>query len=326
MEQLLQKFASSGQVSTESLEDLHCGNTPRTEEDDDDDDDDEEQRDERDEDTPSDAHEDAATPHSTSSTAASSSNTTRAQTILSELCKRQREGAYSYHGSSSGIQLISAMLPKQALVRVGGFQYPGGSSVNDFMVMRHPDDLDQVMFKEERSATTLQLPPQELLNHLVQLYFTHANIYLPIVDEDEFRQNYAAAKDGPLLNVLAMAMARVGTRLLDRDDPIAQKYAVNATKLFDDLTEQVKQCHWHMLEPRIESIQILLLVASHAQKWSPESTDWMAISIAVKMAQDFGLHRSHAIGGLPGRNSEARKRLWWCAYVLDRWICGCLGR
>ena len=45
-----------------------------------------------------------------------------------------------------------------------------------------------------------------------------------------------------------------------------------------------------------------------------------------EQAQDLGLHRSNTQLGIPTQKIEARKRLWWSAYVLDRWICATLGR
>ncbi|CDH59039.1 hypothetical protein RO3G_15986 [Lichtheimia corymbifera JMRC:FSU:9682] len=44
------------------------------------------------------------------------------------------------------------------------------------------------------------------------------------------------------------------------------------------------------------------------------------------MAQDLGLHRSSARWRLPEHEIELRRRIWYCAYILDREISAELGR
>lgn len=52
-----------------------------------------------------------------------------------------------------------------------------------------------------------------------------------------------------------------------------------------------------------------------------------ADAILVIKAQDLGLHRSHACDAkFTPKVLETRRRVWWCAYVLDRWIAATLGR
>lgn len=53
--------------------------------------------------------------------------------------------------------------------------------------------------------------------------------------------------------------------------------------------------------------------------------DEHSLTIIYK-AQDLGLHRSRTQQQLAPHLIEPYKRLWWSAYVMDRWICAALGR
>ncbi|KAI9279828.1 hypothetical protein BY458DRAFT_501787 [Sporodiniella umbellata] len=49
--------------------------------------------------------------------------------------------------------------------------------------------------------------------------------------------------------------------------------------------------------------------------------------MAIKMAQELGLHRSNSFNhGLSKAEADARKRLWWSAYVVDRFVCASVCR
>lgn len=107
---------------------------------------------------------------------------------------------------------------------------------------------------------------------------------------------------------------------------MVKKYKIDRASLFHDLEKQLDtKFDLDFLEPKIETMQVLLLNASNASKWGLQSTDWIITSIAVKMAQDLGLHRANAQHE-PKKDTEAKKRLWWSAYVIDRVVCASLGR
>lgn len=123
-----------------------------------------------------------------------------------------------------------------------------------------------------------------------------------------------------------MTVCRVTCRLLKKDDALVKKFNLDRAGLFRDIEKQLDtNFDLDFLEPKIETIQVLLLNASNASKWGLESTDWIITSIAVKMAQDLGLHRANTQHE-PKKDTEAKKRLWWSAYVIDRVVCASLGR
>jgi hypothetical protein len=157
------------------------------------------------------------------------------------------------------------------------------------------------------------------------------NSYLPIVDEDEFmdkyrNENMGDEKEG-VSRALLMTICRTTLRILPADDPVVKAYNIDRAAMFRDMVQQLETNYeLDFMEPQIEAIQNLLLNSANADGWGPKSANWLATSIAVKMAQDLGLHRSNTQWTLPAKRIEARKRLWWSAYVVDRWVCASLGR
>ena len=106
----------------------------------------------------------------------------------------------------------------------------------------------------------------------------------------------------------------------------------------------------------LEELRAVLLLASFALLRPVAPGLWYIVGIAMRLAVDLGLHYEDGTGidyvgeveldALPGKNEEekaklridarergrrewvrdTRRRLWWCAYSLDRLVASCVGR
>ncbi|KAI9243491.1 fungal-specific transcription factor domain-containing protein [Phascolomyces articulosus] len=236
--------------------------------------------------------------------------------------------SYSYVGSSSGFHLLGKLFPKNS--------FPSHSNIcssdfaedeSDMMVERLPEEpISLVSMNDIESSHQWELPHKDVVDRLIELYFKKMNVFIPIVDEADFYEEYRKETGSTIPRNLILAICRASARLLDEDDWVIKKHNINRTDLFVALADALICENIDFMSPTIDKIQILLLSSCSARKWAAESTDWLGISLAVKMAQDLGLHRSNTQLGIPSHKMEARKRLWWSAYVLDRWICATLGR
>ncbi|KAI8368542.1 fungal-specific transcription factor domain-containing protein [Blakeslea trispora] len=239
---------------------------------------------------------------------------------------------FSYVGSSSGIYLLSRLFTrntthmdrkeKEALPR------PVDDNEEDLMIARFGGDpLNKLGFGRILNPDW-KIPPKDLTDHLIQIYFRRINIMLPILDEDSFYQEYRKANHASTFIPIIMAICRSSCRLLEEEDFLVQKYNIDRAHFFRDIQKQMDTYFdVDFLQPKIETIQVLLISASNTEKWGIESSDWITTSIAVKMAQDLGLHRANTQHqGVPKKDMEAKKRLWWSAYIIDRWVCASLGR
>ncbi|KAI8365979.1 fungal-specific transcription factor domain-containing protein [Radiomyces spectabilis] len=237
----------------------------------------------------------------------------------------QEESDYSYMGSSSGVYMLNKMFPdddpdNKKCKR----NRPLQGNEDDIMIARFDHTGDFWLGTNKKDKAPWELPHQEVVDRLVEIYFTQVNVFLPIIDEsyfmDQYRHHYQTLSQ-PLL----FTVCRAASRLLSDDDPVAQKHGVRHDVLFRNLSDQLQNKYeLDFLKPSLDTIQVLLLGASCARTWGSESQNWLGTSIAVKMAQDLGLHRSNT--QLNMRNQESGRRLWWSAYVIDRWVSAALGR
>lgn len=117
----------------------------------------------------------------------------------------------------------------------------------------------------------------------VDRFFSKMNKLLPVLDEEEFLANYRKGYDAVFMPLL-VAICRGASRLLTDDDPVVKKYGIDRRQLFVSLDRQYNHnCNIDMMTPKIEHAQVLLVMAYSAEKWAPESEDWVSASLAVKM-------------------------------------------
>ena len=110
------------------------------------------------------------------------------------------------------------------------------------------------------------------------------NVFIPIVDETDFYETYRKGEDN-ISKPLILAICRASARLLDEDDWVVKKHNINRNELFVSLSDELLCEQLDFMNPTIDKIQILLLTACTARKWAAESTDWLAISLGVKMVK-----------------------------------------
>ncbi|KAI8334990.1 fungal-specific transcription factor domain-containing protein [Chlamydoabsidia padenii] len=266
---------------------------------------------------------------------------------MKEQLENAKEGKYAYLGSSSGVYMLKRLFRNgddqptpqtliqgnedDVMVARSGLKSSRlhiGPGAKDHMEGCFPSS--SINSRGLTLPTPWKLPPKPVVDRLVELYFTEMNSFLPIVDEEEFMDKYRKGNtedDGGVSTPLLMTICRVTIRILPADDPVKQAYKIDRAAVFWDIVQQFESNYQlDFMEPEIECIQILLLCSANADGWSPKSSNWLATSIAIKMAQDLGLHRSSSQWTLPTKRVEARERLWWSAYVVDRWVCASLGR
>ncbi|ORZ16412.1 fungal-specific transcription factor domain-domain-containing protein [Absidia repens] len=80
---------------------------------------------------------------------------------------------------------------------------------------------------------------------------------------------------------------------------------------------------------RISSVQTLILLTMFVEPPASDSDDtsyWFKTGMAIRMAQDLGLHRSSSGWQMPESEMELRRRIWYVTYLMDRWVAAELGR
>ncbi|KRZ98330.1 uncharacterized protein AC631_05911 [Debaryomyces fabryi] len=72
----------------------------------------------------------------------------------------------------------------------------------------------------------------------------------------------------------------------------------------------------------IETIQaIILLIIYIESSYIISHVSYMLVSIAIRFAQEIGLHRQESYADLSTAEARTRQMIWWCCYCFDMEIC-----
>ncbi|KAI8635936.1 fungal-specific transcription factor domain-containing protein [Parasitella parasitica] len=224
-------------------------------------------------------------------------------------------GGVRYLGKSSGFYLLSDSRTYQN----GAFHFSGYA---------HQFKVDQNLYQSSRkrrysNVDPLDLPPKDLSEHLITLYFTHFYPVLPM-----FYKRRLVCSSSPLepvspllLNAIYAIASRVSSDERVRSDPHAPDTAGDifyerAKCLLDDYYDT----------PKISTVQALLLMASHQQGAMKSARAWLYSGMAFRMAQDLGLNRNCDHWNISPEERDRRKRVFWCCYIVDRVTSAIYGR
>ncbi|KAF9582311.1 hypothetical protein BGW38_000360, partial [Lunasporangiospora selenospora] len=225
-------------------------------------------------------------------------------------------GIVRYLGNSSGIDLLQ----KNQLLKNGYLMVP----------VKFKDHQDWLMQKEIALAqltSEMPLPPRDLADHLIELYFTFVHPNLPIVHKPTFMRQYQnpdPEKRPPM--VLLNAIFAIASRFSEHPEIIGDDHDPDA--FGDEYFSRAKRIIDIEYElPRQAVIQALLMMVLYRfTSVKSGGRVWVMLGMATRMAQDLGMHRSSARWQLPPLETEIRKRLWWACYIMDRWVSAAMGR
>ncbi|ORX90894.1 hypothetical protein K493DRAFT_304519 [Basidiobolus meristosporus CBS 931.73] len=208
---------------------------------------------------------------------------------------------FSYVGSSSGVYLFK-----------GGSFYKQGRLQNVHeLIGREP------YLSPNPLSLDPAFPPPELREGLLTSYFRHINTSLPTFPLGRNDRSLTAGDDTSelLYNcIFTLASFHNTTEGLFRSPEEAffasRVFQARAKALLDRL----------IVIPSIGLVQALVLLSLHPQN------SWLYLGMAIRIAQELGLHRTLNSHNLDPIERERRKLLWWNCVVLDRGISSFLGR
>ncbi|ORZ05847.1 fungal-specific transcription factor domain-domain-containing protein [Absidia repens] len=169
--------------------------------------------------------------------------------------------------------------------------------------------------------------PRSMLASLVKIYFDARCTTLPILDEEEFISSFEGKTLPPPAPLLTYAICSYACFLVPSDHPLFTESGLERNQIFHALIDRAGIfIRSEYLIPRIQTIQALVLLCAHPTYSSKSYRNWLLAGMAVRMAQDLGLHRSVSTAGTANEIIEKRRRLWYSVYVTDRWCCSVMGR
>ncbi|KAI8093913.1 fungal-specific transcription factor domain-containing protein [Halteromyces radiatus] len=253
-----------------------------------------------------------------------------------------------YTGKSAGLQLID-----QDLFKSKSFiPWPGRQD----MVLQMMADDQLMVVRTEKSPTTGKVgtrldvgisisssigtnhssspilsnhqydnkPSKSLIDNMIELYFTHLHVVLPIINKSRFLQLYHS-QSSTLPKVLLQVILALSFRFASQHDQLLSNSNTTTTmaeRYADYFFRKVMKRLRDSVRSRLCYVQAGLLATLYLDMDSSDvdSIQWHTLGKTIRMAQDLGLHRSCEHWQLPSDEIETRHRVFYACYILDRWI------
>ncbi|KAI9256919.1 fungal-specific transcription factor domain-containing protein [Sporodiniella umbellata] len=248
-----------------------------------------------------------------------------------------------YMGSSSGMHLVNIdILKNHAKLRFmhspSWFIQKLNEEEDEHVIMKTkeispPQEMEASGPNPDRIKLFEDIPmlDAELLDGLIEIFFKRFHASCPIINKIEFLEQYYYHNPSPPDKYLMCSIAFMASIISDNED-FADRLQEEE---FMELKEQLKTKAYQIISvvhkrPFISTIQSFLMLSLYAEdEVSNEDEDmshWLFSGIAIRLAQDMGLHLDCSNWQIPPQEIELRRRLWYACYIIDRWISAQLGR
>ncbi|KAG6817027.1 hypothetical protein H0H87_000651 [Tephrocybe sp. NHM501043] len=247
-----------------------------------------------------------------------------------------------YHGKASGLYLLGTQGRVDGRNEGGIWRFPKARvwpPLSSSSATKTIDNDDYVN----------QLPDQHVQERLVNLYFQHVHVNLPVIHKraffDAFRADQGESPQSPpSVSPFNRRPRRVPTLLLFAMFAIASRHADGSPKPADSSTmwdagdEYLDQAKTILdatyAASRPSTCQALLLMGYREIGIGAMAQAWTYIGMAIRMAQDLGMHRSADgwarvdLGGKLFGDWELheRKRIWHTCVLMDVYVSTYIGR
>ncbi|KAI9633949.1 fungal-specific transcription factor domain-containing protein [Dioszegia hungarica] len=266
---------------------------------------------------------------------------------------QDERGNYRWIGASNTLSLLDSFNPTSPHQRpepLPGRQPTSGDNpyfapVAGSGVINVLPTVDEVVYPEARAA-----------EEMIDAYFREIHPILPIMIEREFREAYAALmqrrsagvleKSGMFVSMV-FAIFALGERVIvtsrawkrekqkqkaspgdeakrESDEETVLPGEAEAGVIWYERSQILR--YTSITDISLNQIQALILMAAFQASVNAMPMSWLLCGIALRMAQDLGLHRSAARLKLSFADKQVRSRCWWSAYGLDRMVSLTLGR
>ncbi|KAF9482141.1 hypothetical protein BDN70DRAFT_853837 [Pholiota conissans] len=239
-------------------------------------------------------------------------------------------------------QLSIANMEHRYFGQASAFMFLKQTSTVKSEITGAPDKLDPKTFRrplywdirpwELNLATSNEpvyvYPAEDLLKTLVLIYFEKVNLIYPILHEPTFRK-MLSEKQHLWDTSFGMTVLLVCAN--------ASRYSSDPRAMLPgDGSGLSSGWHWFSQVPihrnplfyksTIYDLQYFVLASLYLTSTSVPHTAWTVLGLAMRIAQEKGIHRRQGNNQKPTVEGELRKRAFWCMVGLDRVVASFLGR
>ncbi|SCV28472.1 uncharacterized protein FFB14_01742 [Fusarium fujikuroi] len=234
----------------------------------------------------------------------------------------------------------SPILPESSIVDLSALMIRGSGSSQD---LRHDTSSlpggtklleanTTLPAKHWRNVIGVELPADDVLERLVDSFFSSVNWFMMVFHEDTFRSRYAEMLQQTQIKyqdttffwtwLLVLALGAHYAALRDPDDRMSPQYR----QLSRDLTSVIETRFLQIIGCQtVETVQICILLGSFIFYTRP-TTGLGICGMGVKIAQVIGLHRESFWKETSMLAREVKRRTWWTLEVFDKYAAVAFGR
>ncbi|KAF7360056.1 Zn(2)-C6 fungal-type domain-containing protein [Mycena venus] len=250
-------------------------------------------------------------------------------------------GEHAFIGKSSGASLLRAAIDLKAdAKRKEESHHASSPSLGDQIRADSKEKIDPATWPSRRlqywtsfwkqsdntvrQRHTFKFPSDPLMHHLIELYFTRQNIYLPLLHRPTFERSVAEGlhlKDagfGAILLLVSAIASRWST-----DPSLANAGLACGWDWFDQVP--LAENRFFGQATLYDLQQYCLAVIFLKGALMPQAS-WMLVGVGLRLAQSIGLHRRRTRVEGPSTERELYKRAFWILVYLDRMTSSVLGR
>lgn len=179
----------------------------------------------------------------------------------------------------------------------------------------------------------LTLPDKAIVNELIQLFFSITHPTIRFVHKATLLSRLDSEnKPYLLLNAIFALSARFSThpQVCVPGQPRYLNGELFAQRLLSHLSPLL------LSQPTLDTVQALILLGLHEYGKMQGFSSWSYIGIAIRLAQQLGLHMIdsyhnkdtfvHRPGSEDWLMTECKRRTWWGCFIADRFASSLVGR
>lgn len=182
------------------------------------------------------------------------------------------------------------------------------------------------------ATAILSCPPEKIARFLATVFFKYTESHYPIVDKewvfDRIKILYTDStrlyeRGGESTIAILLTVFAVGTQYAHLESPepvrhqapdfseekIGATFYRNAVRLLPEIIEISS----------LESVQACLLFGLYSLPVDASGLGYIYINLSIRLAMQNGMHRKCHGNAFSPEMAETRNRVWWSAYMLERW-------